>query len=72
MTKQAWMHIELPIDIEEKDGLFFITSPLIKGLLVAELTEALAIERATGAVHSLAGAAQKDWRKGRTDSGDMM
>ena len=60
MTKrQAWLHMEMPIEIEESGGLVFITSPLVLGLLVAERTEALALEAATRAVHRLAEAAEK-------------
>lgn len=61
----AWLHMELPIEIEEKDGLFFITSPLLNGLLVAERSEALALEEATRAIHRLAEAATAEKHLGR-------
>ena len=60
MTKrQAWLHMEMPIEIEERAGLVVITSPLVRELLVAERTEALALMEATRAVHRLAEAAEK-------------
>lgn len=48
------LQVEIPVTIEKsKSGLYFVTSPLIKGLLVSERTEAEALAAAVEGVRQL-------------------
>lgn len=50
--------IRIPIDVEQGDaGLFYITSPLLKGLLVAERTEKEALASLPSRIEDMAVAA---------------
>lgn len=54
----AAVMVNLPVDVEQgKSGLFFVTSPLIKGLLIAERDKDVAVGKTQDAVQALAKAA---------------
>lgn len=53
-VQPATVVYHFPVEVEEKDGLFFVTSPLVRGLLVAERSEALALKSVPGALDALA------------------
>ena len=60
MATRTWAEvtIRIPVVIELGDaGLTYITSPFIRGLLVAEKTEQEAMEKLAGAIEDLASAA---------------
>jgi hypothetical protein len=58
------LSIEFPIDIEQGEaGLVYVTSPLVRGLLIARETEAEALAEAPQALADLTKA--KDEHEGR-------
>lgn len=53
-TRRIWLMVRIPVYIENNGvGLFYATSPLIKGLLVAERTEEEAVQAVHNAVDEL-------------------
>ena len=57
MKKRKWLSVtvRIPVDVEDGDhGLCYITSPFIKGLMVAEPTENLADNKVRDAIEDLA------------------
>ena len=57
MKRRKWAQVtvRIPIDIESGDaGLWYITSPFIKGLLIAEHTEELAEGKLKEAIEDMA------------------
>ncbi len=54
----AEVTVRIPIDIEVGDGgLTYVTSPFIRGLLVAEKTEQDALDKLPNSIEDLASAA---------------
>ena len=55
--RRAAVNFDVPVDVEEGDaGLWYVTSPLVRGLLVADKTEEAALARVPAALRELAGA----------------
>ena len=51
---QKWIEVRIPVDVEGGgEGLFYVTSSLLKGLLVAERSEEAALDRAREAIEHL-------------------
>ena len=60
MTDRADIEAMIPVDIKlGTSGLYFVTSPLIKGLLVSDRTRADVLQRAREALQDLALAARE-------------